>query len=164
LLYIGIDLGTSATKLLLVNKTGEILNSVSKEYPIIYPKSGWSEQNPEEWWNAVKTGIPELLKGFNGKEVNGIGVAGQMHGLVVLDESDNIIRNVILWNDGDLELRYNMVQPIRFAVSFHRGSMQYMKEDYYIEHEYELINFSDLIRAEPIFESDIPIGDLFKVV
>jgi len=100
LLYIGIDLGTSATKLLLVNKTGEILNSVSKEYPIIYPKSGWSEQNPEEWWNAVKTGIPELLKGFNGKEVNGIGVAGQMHGLVVLDESDNIIRNVILWNDG----------------------------------------------------------------
>jgi len=71
---------------------------------------------------------------------------------------------VILWNDGDLELRYNMVQPIRFAVSFHRGSMQYMKEDYYIEHEYELINFSDLIRAEPIFESDIPIGDLFKVV
>ncbi len=100
MLYIGIDLGTSATKLLLVNKTGEILNSVSKEYPIIYPKSGWSEQNPEEWWNAVKTGIPELLKGFNGKEVNGIGVAGQMHGLVVLDESDNIIRNVILWNDG----------------------------------------------------------------
>ena len=100
MLYIGIDLGTSSTKFLLVDETGKILSSLSKEYPVIYPQSGWSEQNPEEWWNAVKTGIPELLKGFNGKEVNGIGVAGQMHGLVVLDESDNIIRNVILWNDG----------------------------------------------------------------
>ncbi len=100
MLYIGIDLGTSATKFLLVDDTGKILNSISKEYPVIYPNSGWSEQNPEEWWNAVKTGIPELLKGFNGQEVKGIGVAGQMHGLVVLDDNDNIIRNVILWNDG----------------------------------------------------------------
>jgi len=100
LLYIGIDLGTSATKFLLVDEAGKILNSISKEYPVIYPKSGWSEQDPNEWWNAVKTGIPELLNGFNGQEVNGIGVAGQMHGLVVLDENDNIIRNVILWNDG----------------------------------------------------------------
>ena len=100
MLYIGIDLGTSATKVLLVDEAGKILNSISKEYPVIYPNSGWSEQNPEEWWNAVKTGIPELLKGFNGQDVKGIGVAGQMHGLVVLDDNDNIIRNVILWNDG----------------------------------------------------------------
>ena len=100
MLYIGIDLGTSATKLLLVNENGKILNSVSKEYPVIYPRSGWSEQDPTEWWNAVKTGIPELLNGFCGQDVTGIGVAGQMHGLVVLDENDNIIRNVILWNDG----------------------------------------------------------------
>ena len=100
LLYIGVDLGTSATKLLLVDENGKILNSLSKEYPVIYPHSGWSEQDPNEWWNAVKTGIPELLKGFNGHDVKGIGVAGQMHGLVVLDENDNVIRNVILWNDG----------------------------------------------------------------
>lgn len=100
MLYIGIDLGTSATKFLLVDESGKILNSISKDYPVIYPKSGWSEQNPEDWWNAVKTGIPELLKGFDGANVNGIGVAGQMHGLVVLDEYDNVIRNVILWNDG----------------------------------------------------------------
>ena len=100
MLYIGIDLGTSATKFLLVDENGKILNSISKEYPVIYPKSGWSEQDPAEWWNAVKTGVPELLQGFDGADVNGIGVAGQMHGLVVLDENDNIIRNVILWNDG----------------------------------------------------------------
>ena len=100
MLYIGIDLGTSATKFLLVDESGKILNSISKEYPVIYPKSGWSEQDPNEWWNAVKTGVPELLQGFNGADVNGIGVAGQMHGLVVLDDNDNVIRNVILWNDG----------------------------------------------------------------
>ena len=100
MLYIGIDLGTSATKFLLVDESGKILNSISKDYPVIYPKSGWSEQNPEEWWNAVKTGVPELLNGFDGADVKGIGVAGQMHGLVVLDEYDNVIRNVILWNDG----------------------------------------------------------------
>ena len=97
---IGIDLGTSATKFLLVDERGKILNSISKEYSVIYPKSGWSEQDPNEWWNAVKTGVPELLKGFDGASVKGIGVAGQMHGLVVLDNSDNVIRNVILWNDG----------------------------------------------------------------
>ena len=57
---IGIDLGTSATKFLLVDEKGNILKSISKEYPVIYPHSGWSEQNPEEWWNAVKTGVPEL--------------------------------------------------------------------------------------------------------
>ncbi len=100
MLYIGIDLGTSATKFLLVDESGKILNSISKEYSVIYPKSGWSEQDPNEWWNAVKTGVPELLKGFDGASVKGIGVAGQMHGLVVLDNSDNVIRNVILWNDG----------------------------------------------------------------
>lgn len=105
MLYIGIDLGTSATKFLLVDENGKILNSISKEYPVIYPKSGWSEQNPEEWWNAVKTGVPELLKGYNGNDVKGIGVAGQMHGLVVLDENDEPIRNVILWNDGRTALQ-----------------------------------------------------------
>ena len=100
MLYIGIDLGTSSTKFLLLDETGRILNSLSKEYPVIYPKSGWSEQDPHEWWNAVKKGVPELLKGFDGQEVKGIGVAGQMHGLVVLDDNDKIIRNVVLWNDG----------------------------------------------------------------
>ena len=108
MLYIGIDLGTSATKFLLVDETGKILNSISKEYPVIYPKSGWSEQDPNEWWNAVKTGVPELLKGFDGANVNGIGVAGQMHGLVVLDDHDNVIRTVILCGT----LIYELVGPV----------------------------------------------------
>ena len=99
-LFIGIDLGTSAVKLLLVSGTGKILNSVTKEYPLFFPKPGWSEQNPEDWWSAVSSGIQVLLADFDASAVAGIGVGGQMHGLVVLDDRDKVIRPAILWNDG----------------------------------------------------------------
>lgn len=98
--YIGIDLGTSAVKLLLMDKNGQILNIVTKEYPLSFPHPGWSEQEPEDWWNAVCAGIPELLNGFDASLVKGIGAGGQMHGLVVLDKDDKVIRPCILWNDG----------------------------------------------------------------
>jgi len=99
-LYIGVDLGTSAVKLLLMDADGGIKNVVSKEYPLEFPQPGWSQQNPEDWRKAVMEGIPELLQGFDGADVAGIGCGGQMHGLVVLDENDNVIRPAILWNDG----------------------------------------------------------------
>ncbi|MCF0228254.1 MAG: xylulokinase, partial [Parasporobacterium sp.] len=99
-MYIGIDLGTSAMKLLLLNEKGDILNNVSREYPLIFPKTGWSEQEPQEWWNACISGIKELIAGYNPMKVKGIGIGGQMHGLVVLDEKDEVIRPAILWNDG----------------------------------------------------------------
>jgi len=98
--YIGIDLGTSAAKLLLVDGEGKILNTVTKEYPLEFPNPGWSQQAPEDWKKAVLEGVPELLSGFDGSQVAGIGCGGQMHGLVVLDENDNVIRPAILWNDG----------------------------------------------------------------
>lgn len=98
--FIGADLGTSSLKLLLTDVNGQIINSITKDYSVSYPKSGWSEQNAEDWWSALKLGLPELIKDINGEDVAGIGVAGQMHGLVILDESDNVIRPVILWNDG----------------------------------------------------------------
>ena len=100
MLFIGIDLGTSACKLLLVAEDGNILNTVTKEYPLSFPHPGWSEQKPEDWWSAVVTGVPELLRGFDASEVAGIGSGGQMHGLVALDAADNVIRPAILWNDG----------------------------------------------------------------
>lgn len=100
MLYIGIDLGTSACKLLLMDEGGAVLNEVSKEYPLSFPHPGWSEQDPENWWNAVLTGIPELLDGSHAAQVRGIGCGGQMHGLVVLDQNDQVIRPAILWNDG----------------------------------------------------------------
>ena len=98
--YIGIDLGTSAAKLLLVDGEGRILNTVTKEYPLEFPNPGWSQQAPEDWKKAVMEGVPELLTGFDGTQVAGIGCGGQMHGLVVLDAEDNVIRPAILWNDG----------------------------------------------------------------
>lgn len=98
--YIGIDLGTSAVKLLLMDETGNIANIVSREYPIAFPHPGWSEQDPADWWAAVCDGIPALLDGFDASQVKGIGAGGQMHGLVVLDKNDTVIRPCILWNDG----------------------------------------------------------------
>ena len=98
--YIGVDLGTSAVKLLLMEGNGKICNIVSNEYPLSFPQPGWSEQKPEDWWNAVVDGIKKLINGFDASEVAGISFGGQMHGLVILDENDNVIRPAILWNDG----------------------------------------------------------------
>ena len=100
MLYIGIDLGTSAMKLLLMDADGKIHNTVTKEYPLEFPQPGWSQQNPENWKKALFEGMPELLNGVDAASVAGIGCGGQMHGLVVLDEKDNVIRPAILWNDG----------------------------------------------------------------
>ena len=100
MLYIGIDLGTSACKFLLTDEEGKILNIVSRDYPLEFPQPGWSQQDPSDWWKAVKLGIPKLLEGFDAGKVVGIGCGGQMHGLVVLDDHDEVIRPAILWNDG----------------------------------------------------------------
>ena len=101
--YIGIDLGTSAVKLLLVDQNGSIACSVTKEYPLSFPRPGWSEQNPLDWWNAVKSGVRELIRSVHAEEIRAIGCGGQMHGLVSLDEHDSVIRPAILWNDGRTE-------------------------------------------------------------
>lgn len=100
MLYIGIDLGTSAVKLLLMDGDGTVKNIVSREYPLEFPHPGWCEQHPKDWYRETMQGIKELLHGFSGDEVAGIGFGGQMHGLVILDADDNVIRPAILWNDG----------------------------------------------------------------
>ena len=100
MLYIGIDLGTSAVKLLLMDSEGNIKNIVSKEYPLYFPHPGWSEQKPEDWYEQTMSGISELLEGADKSQVAGISFGGQMHGLVILDENDEVIRPAILWNDG----------------------------------------------------------------
>ena len=99
MLTIGIDLGTSACKFLLVDEAGRVQNTVSKEYPLAFPHPGWSEQDPAHWWQACLAGVPELLAGFDAKQVAGIGIGGQMHGLVALDAADAVLRPAILWND-----------------------------------------------------------------
>ena len=100
MLYIGIDLGTSAVKLLMMNEKGEIVKIVSREYPLSFPHPGWSEQEPADWYEQSIEGLKELLDGCDRSQVKGISFGGQMHGLVILDENDNVIRPAILWNDG----------------------------------------------------------------
>ncbi len=97
-MYIGIDLGTSSVKLLLMNKTGSVINTVTKDYPLIFVKDTWIEQNPEDWFKSVLEGLKELVKGYE-KSISAISFSGQMHGLVVLDENNNVIRPAILWCD-----------------------------------------------------------------
>jgi len=99
-LYIGVDLGTSAVKLLLMDEKGSVKNIVSKEYPLSFPKPGWSEQNPSDWYKQTMEGIKELISDSDKTQVAGISFGGQMHGLVILDENDEVIRPAILWNDG----------------------------------------------------------------
>ena len=100
MLYIGVDLGTSAVKLLLMNGEGAIQKIVSREYSLSFPHPGWSEQAPEDWLAAAMDGIRELTAECDKSQVAGIGCGGQMHGLVVLDQDDRVLRPAILWNDG----------------------------------------------------------------
>lgn len=98
--YIGIDLGTSSVKLVLMAADGTIVRTASEKYPLYFPHPGWSEQNPQDWWSAVQKGMQELLTEDDAAQVAGISFGGQMHGLVILDENDRVIRPAILWNDG----------------------------------------------------------------
>ncbi|MCC8066200.1 MAG: xylulokinase, partial [Clostridiales bacterium] len=100
MLYVGVDLGTSAVKLLLMEGNGRIQKIVSREYPLYFPHPGWSEQNPEDWYSQTMDGLKELLSDCDRSQVAGISFGGQMHGLVILDKDDQVIRPAILWNDG----------------------------------------------------------------
>ncbi|MCH5138896.1 xylulokinase, partial [Clostridiaceae bacterium UIB06] len=99
--FLGIDLGTSSVKIIIMNEKGKVVESVSKSYEVSYPQVGWAEQNPEDWWNSTKEGIKELLRRgtVKAEEINGVSFSGQMHGLVLLDEKDNVLIPAILWCD-----------------------------------------------------------------
>jgi len=100
-LFLGIDVGTSGTKTLAIRENGEILASATVEYPLYSPKPGWSEQDPQDWWQATIESVRRVLK--SGKirpaDVAGIGLSGQMHGSVFLDRRQRVVRRAILWND-----------------------------------------------------------------
>ncbi|MFA9557066.1 xylulokinase [Evansella sp. AB-rgal1] len=98
---VGVDLGTSAVKVLLMNQEGKVCNEVSKSYPLIQEKSGYSEQDPNEWVDKTTAALKDLVAQFDGdvSDIEGISFSGQMHGLVLLDENNGVLRNAILWND-----------------------------------------------------------------
>ncbi|MDT8716186.1 xylulokinase [Clostridium sp. 19966] len=99
--FVGIDLGTSSVKLVIMNDEGKVVEALSKDYDVSYPKPGFAEQNPEDWWEAVRDGLKELLakSKLSSEAVKGIGFSGQMHGLVMLDEHYSVLRPAILWCD-----------------------------------------------------------------
>lgn len=96
---IGIDLGTSAVKALLVDRSGTVAAEASRSYPLFHERSGWSEQRADDWVQGTLEAIAELVSGIDASSVEGISFSGQMHGLVLLDETGNPVRNAILWND-----------------------------------------------------------------
>lgn len=96
---LGIDLGTSALKLLLLDSDGEILEIVSETYSLSMPYPGWAEQDPEDWWKAVRNGFATLAQSYDLSKIAALSFSGQMHGLVALDNKGKVIRPAILWND-----------------------------------------------------------------
>ncbi len=97
---IGIDIGTSGCKTLIIDQEGKIAAKAVEEYPLFTPRPGWSEQNPEDWWQAVKSTLTKTLADFRDRTaIKGIGLSGQMHGLVALDKEGAVLRPAILWND-----------------------------------------------------------------
>jgi xylulokinase len=98
---LGIDIGTSGTKTLLIDEDGKVLATAGAEYPLSTPKPGWAEQDPEDWWTAVQTTVRDVLakSGLEASQVRGVGLSGQMHGSVFLDQCNQVIRPALLWCD-----------------------------------------------------------------
>lgn len=125
MLYIGVDLGTSSVKLLLMDEEGDIKNIVTREYPLYFPEPGWSEQNPEDWYLGLNDGIKELVKESDVSQIDGISFSGQMHGMVILDKENKVIRPAILWNDGRTQAECDYLNQVigREKLSEYTGNM-----------------------------------------
>ena len=100
-IFLGIDIGTSGTKTLAIDERGKILAQATAAYPIYHPKPLWSEQDPEDWWQAVIKTVRAVVRSAKLKpaDVKAIGLSGQMHGSVFLDKRDRVVRRALLWND-----------------------------------------------------------------
>ncbi len=96
---IGVDLGTTGVKSVLVNEKGKVVLSSVEEYPLITPKPGWAQQEPDAWWQSTVKSLQSLLKAINPVSISGIGLTGQMHGSVFLDQDERVLYPAILWCD-----------------------------------------------------------------
>jgi xylulokinase len=99
--FIGIDSSTTATKAILIDAAGQVVDVASTEYAFETPHPLWSEQHPDLWWDGTVQSIRKVLAqtGVDPAQVKGVGLTGQMHGLVLLDETGEVLRPAILWND-----------------------------------------------------------------
>jgi len=158
---IAVDVGTSGCKVIAIDVQGKIISSVLEEYPVITPRTGWSEQIPEDWWQAAVKGLKQTIGNLPTHEVLAVGLTGQMHSMVALDESNNVVRNAILWNDqradkqcreitalaGGLESLLNLTNN-RMINGFTAGSILWMKENEPENYErtWKVLNPKDFIR------------------
>ena len=139
---IGIDVGTSGCKLLAVDDKGRILDSVVEEYPLYAPQPGWSEQDPEDWWQGVVRGLHRLLPQISSYHIAAVGFSGQMHGMVALDDQNQVIRRAILWNDQRTQAQCDEITALaggldallpytnnRMLTGFTGGKILWMKEN-----------------------------------
>ena len=115
---VGLDVGTTGVKALRLSPAGEVLGRAEEEYPLATPEPGWAEQDPEDWWRAAEAALARL----GGEDVAGIGLSGQMHGLVVLDGDERVLRPAILWNDqrtatecAEIEARVGLRELVRLS-------------------------------------------------
>ena len=109
---LGIDIGTSGCKSILIDSNGNVIGTALREYPLYTPRAGWAEQDPEDWWNAVISSISEVLNNtaVAKQAIKGIGLSGQMHGLVAIDSDGNVLRPAILWNDQRTQVECDAIQ------------------------------------------------------
>ena len=115
---VGLDVGTTGVKALRISSEGDVLARTEEPYPLATPEPGWAEQDPEDWWRASESALAEV----GGDGVAGIGLSGQMHGLVVLDDADRVLRPAILWNDqrtgeecAEIEERFGLRELVRLT-------------------------------------------------
>ncbi len=101
---LGIDLGTSSVKVVLTDRVGKVLRASTHEYPVLRPHPGWAETEPEAWWSAIVAGVHAVLEGLDPRQVRGIGLSGQMHGVVLVDGRGEVVRPAVLWADARADL------------------------------------------------------------
>src|ERR1700682_3948016 len=119
--FIGVDVGTTGVKTIAISPAGEVIARAEQGYPLSTPRQGWSEQDREDWWNATQSPL-KAVAAAGVRDVRGIGLSGQMHGLVCLDERDRVLRPAILWNDqrtgaecAEIEQRIGLQRLIRLT-------------------------------------------------
>lgn len=106
---LGIDLGTSGCKTVLVSRDGRILAQATAEYPLSTPKPLWSEQDPHDWWKGLVASVKTVIAKYPNEPIEGIGIGGQMHGATLLDADDQVVRPAILWNDGRCQAECDLI-------------------------------------------------------
>ena len=152
---LGIDLGTSGCKTVLVARDGRILATATAAYALSTPKPLWSEQDPHDWWKGVVASVQAVVKQCPTEPIEGIGIGGQMHGATLLDAKDHVVRPAILWNDGRCQAECDLIHQ-RFP-----GVIKNLVEALCVEVVNNTVGKGDLLSLIQVVvrSSDIPVDN-----